>query len=185
MGTIKSYVVTGVISIVSGWILRNTEFKPKLCYWFPHNFIYDITLPSGVPYIVQTSSITVQNLGRKVSEGIEIVHKTRPDHFQFYPSIPFHEETTSSGEHIIKVDNLGPKEFFTLQVLNFISLPGKAPLLNIRSMEGAAKQITIQLQRLWPKWLNLIVAGLVLVGASFSIYWLTKAIIFISQSIGI
>lgn len=184
MGNMKGYVITGVISIVSGWVLRNTEFKPKLCYWFPHNFIYNITLPNGVPYIVQTSSITVQNLGRKVSEGIEIVHKTRPDHFQFYPSIPFHEETTTSGEFIIKVDNLGPKEFFTLQVLSFISLPGKAPLLNIRSKDGAAKQITIQLQRLWPRWLNLIVAGLILVGAGVSVYWLIKGIMVLFKFAG-
>ena len=185
MGTIKSYVITGVISIVSGWVLRNTEFKPKLCYWFPHNFTYNITLENNVPYIIQTSSITVQNLGRKGAEGIEIIHKNRPDHFQFFPSIPFQEETTNSGEHVLKIENLGPKEFFTLQILSFISLPGKAPLLNIRSKEGAAKQIPIQLQRLWPKWLSFIVAGLVFVGGGFSIYWLIKAVIFVSKSIAI
>lgn len=82
------------------------------------------------------------------------------------------------------MDNLGPKEFFTLQVLSFISLPGKAPLLNIRSKDGAAKQITIQLQRLWPRWLNLIVAGLILVGAGVSVYWLIKGIMVLFKFAG-
>ena len=181
---LKGYAATIVASIVSGWFLRSTEFKPKLCYWFPHNFIYEITMPNGDPYIVQTSSITLQNLGRKGAEGIEIIHKTRPDHFQFFPSIKFEEETTGGGEHVIKVDNLGPKEFFTVQIISFISLPGTAPLLNIRSKEGPATQIPIQLQRLWPKWFNLTVAGFVLVGAGVTFYWILKGIIFIPKIVG-
>lgn len=181
---LKGYAATVIASIVSGWFLRNTEFKPKLCYWFPHNFIYNTTLPDGRPYFVQTSSITLQNLGRKAAEGIEIIHKTRPDHFQFYPSIPFQEEMTANGEHIIKIDNLGPKEFFTLQILSFISLQGSAPLLNIRSKEGAARQISIQLQRLWPKWVNLLVGGLVLVGTGVTFYWILQSIVFILKYFG-
>lgn len=178
---IKSYAATIMVSVASGWALQFLGPKTRLCYWFPHSFIYNITLEGGIPYVIQTSSITVQNLGRKGAENIEIIHQTRPDHFQFFPSRPFQEDSTNNGEHIIRVESLGPNEFFTLQILSFLSLPNQAPLLNIRSKDGRAKQIPTQLQRLWPKWFNILVWTVIFIGIWTSVIWLTKGIMYLTH----
>lgn len=182
METIKGLVVTGIISFVCGWASQFVGPKSRLCYWFPHNFTYKLSLENNQTLIIQTSSITIQNLGRKGTEGVEIIHATRPDHFQFFPIIPFQEEISQNGAHVLTVGNLGPKEFFTIQMLSYKNPPS---LQYIRSKDGPAKQIPIQLQRLWPKWFNLIIVALVIVGGGFSVYWLIKSIMFIYKSIGI
>jgi hypothetical protein len=90
--------------------------------------------------------------------------------------------TTTHGEHIIRVKTLGPKEFFTLQLLSYKTIP---ILLNIRSKEGAAQAIQIQPQRIFPKWFQILSVGLLLIGLGFVVYWVIMALIFISRNIGI
>lgn len=181
MESIKSLVITGVITFVSGWAIQFVGPKTRLCYWFPHTFIYTVSLENSQTLNIQTSSITVQNLGRKGTEGVEIIHTARPDHFQIFPSFPFREEISQNGAHIIKIENLGPKETFTIQILSYINPPS---LQNIRSKDGPAKPIQIQLQRLWPKWVNLILAGLLFVGTGVAIYWLIKGIMILYKFAG-
>ena len=182
MDSIKSIVITGIVSFAGGWASQFVGPKTRLCYWFPHTFIYTVSLENNQTLNIQTSSITVQNLGKKGAEGVEIIHTTRPDHFQIFPSRPFQEENAPNGEHFIKIENLGPKENFTIQILSYKILP---ILQNIRSKDGPAKQIPIQLQRLWPKWFNLTVFGLVVVGAGVSVYWLIKGVLTLLRFAGI
>ena len=124
----------------------------------------------------------MQNLGRKTAESIEIVHKMKPDYFQLSPPILYEEEVTPNGEHVIRVDTLGPKEFFTLQLLSYKTVP---VLLNIRSKDGSAKLIEFQLQRVFPKWFQILSVIFLLVGIGFTAYWIIKAVVFLSRSIGI
>jgi len=179
MNNLTGYVATGVISFMVGTLLRHFEPKAKLLYWSPHNFLFELKR-EGV--VLQTNSLTVQNTGRKSAEDIEIIHKEKPDFFQISPTLSHEEGTGSSGEHIIRVKSLGPKEFFMLQLLSYKTVPF---LLNIRSKEGSARAIQIQPQRIIPKWLQTLNVGLLFLGLGFAIYWLVKAVIFISRNIGI
>ena len=179
MTVLSGYIATGIVSLVVGLLLRSLEAKAKVVYWSPHNFFFELKEENVV---LQTNSLTVQNTGRKPAEGIEIIHKQKPDFFQLAPSLPYEEETTANGEHVIRIKTLGPKEFFMLQLLSFKTVP---VLLNIRSKEGKASAIQIQPQKIFPRWFQAISVGLFFIGLGFSIYWCIKAIIFISRSIGI
>lgn len=179
MENLKGYIITGVVSFVSALLLRNLEPKSKVCYWFPHSFLFDL---KNENVVLQTNSITVQNLGRKTAENIEIIHKSKPDFFQCAPSVHFEEIATNTGEHILKIETLGPKEFFTIQILSYKSVP---ILLNIRSKDGVAQQIQFQIQRNWPKWVQYITLVCMIVGFGFLIYWIIRSIFFLSHSIGI
>src|SRR6266850_5663939 len=112
MADLTGYVATGVISLAVGWLLKYIEPKSKLLYWFPHNFLFHL---KNENVALQTNALTIQNVGRRPAENVEIVHKQRPDFFQLAPAMPFAEETTANGEHVIRVATLGPKEVFTLQ----------------------------------------------------------------------
>lgn len=176
---IIGYVAIGVVSLVVGILSRYLEPKSKVVYWSPHNFLFEL---KELSVLLQTNSLTIQNLGRKAAESVEIIHKVRPDFFQLSPSLPFVEETTATGEHIIRIGNLGSKEFVTVQLLSYKIPP---VILNVRSKEGPAELIQIQTQRVFPKYVRFIFIMLELIGAGFLTYWGIKAVIFISKSIGI
>jgi hypothetical protein len=82
MAEISGYIATGIISLIVGLLLRQLEPKSKIVYWSPHNFLFELQKEQVV---LQTNSLTVQNIGRKPAEDIEIIHKQKPDFFQLFP----------------------------------------------------------------------------------------------------
>jgi len=63
---LAGYVATGVVSLGVGLLLRYLEPEVRLVWWSPHNFVFNLKDP---PVVLQTNSITIQNLGRKSAEG--------------------------------------------------------------------------------------------------------------------
>jgi hypothetical protein len=179
MPEIAGYIATGAVALIVGLLLRSLEPKAKVVYWSPHNFFFELKRENVV---LQTNSLTIQNIGRKPAENIEIIHKTKPDFFQISPSMPFSEENNASGEHILRIASLGSREAFTLQLLSYKTVP---VLLYVRFKEGPAIPIQIQPQRIFPKWLQYLSSLLIIVGAGFVLYWLIRAVIFLSCAIGI
>lgn len=179
MSQLVGYIATGLASLTVGLLLQRFEAKPKLLYWVPGSFLFKVQDPK---VDLRTDALTVQNVGRRPATDVEIVHEERPDHFQFSTAVRYTEETNSTGEHVIKVPSLGPKEHINLQILSHQKLP---VLLNVRSADGKAQPIQVHLQRVLPRWLQVLVAGLILFGAGFCIYWIIAAILYISGQIGV
>ena len=168
MDPILKYIVTGIVSLTVGLLLQRFQAKSNLKYFLPGTFVFDVPDPK---ISIRTDSLTIQNLGRKSAQGIEIIHKEKPDHFQFSQAIAFEEEYAPNGNHITKIANLGPKEFINIQYLSHIKEP---ILLNVRSEDGPAKLIQVQFQRLYPQWFNVGAIGLFLVGFGTVLYGLVK-----------
>jgi len=179
MDTLAGYVATGVVTFVAGWALKTLEPKVKIVWWSAHQFLFQLTNPALALF---THAITVQNVGRKTAEAVEIVHKARPDFFKLQPALDYEEKTTPAGEHVIRVQSLGPKEFFTIEFLSYVSIP---ELLFIRSETGHALPIQIQPQRIFPYWLRLILNGLIFVGFGFVVYWLIRTGNFVLRGAGV
>jgi len=179
MDGLAAYIATGIVSLVVGLALRSLEKKPKVAFWQPHFALFKVPNPE---ITVQTDSINIQNLGGKEAEDIEIIFKEKPDHFQFTPSVQFTTEQTPNNEYIIRLKSLGPKEFITLHILSYKTLP-KVDV--IRCKTGVASKMPYQTLKKFPRWFELTSAFLLLVGLGFTTYWLVMAIIFVSKQIGI
>lgn len=179
MASLTGYIATGLVSLVVGIVLKYFEAKARVVYWIPAPAVFDL---KNEKVVLQANALSVQNLGRETAEDVEIVHKTRPDHFQLTPAIPFTEDTTVNGEHVIRIRALGPKEYFTIQLLSYRTAPY---LLYIRSKAGAASPIQIRFQRYVPKWVIALIWFFMLVGFGFTIYWAIHAFVFISENIGV
>ncbi len=179
MENLPGYIATGVVSLTVGILLRYLEPKAKVAYWSPHYFLFELKKEN---IVLQTDALTVQNLGRKAAENIELVMKARPDFFQLSPAVPYTEHALDNGQFVLRVEGLGPKEFFTLQLLSYKTAPA---LLYVRSNAGPASPMPFQIQRVFPMWLQALSALLLVVGFGFSAYWLVRAIIFLSRSIGV
>lgn len=177
MDPIIGYVLTGVISLVVGLALQRFADKPKLQYFVPGRFSFNVENPK---LQLQTDSLTIQNSGRKSATNIEIVHKERPEHFQFSQAIGYKEDFNPNGEHIIKIDSLGPKEFLNIQYLSHTKVP---VLLRVRSDQGSAQLIQVQFQPIYPKYLMYVVGVLMLSGFGVLLYLAIKAVYLIGRFI--
>ncbi len=173
MDSLTGYVATGLDMLIVGLLLRELEPRVKVVWWSPHQFQFQLPQP---PNILLTHAITIQNIGRKKAEGIEIVHTSKPSFFQLQPPLNYVESYTPQGEHIVRVDSLGQKEFFTIQFLSMLPVP---QLLYIRSTAGHAQAIQTQFQRVFPKWFNLFAVSMMLIGLAFITYWILLMGIFI------
>jgi len=179
METFFPYFLTGIISFTVGFLLKHVYPKAKVVWWSSHSFWFNV--PEGDRIItIFTHAITIQNLGRKPAENIEIIHKAKPDHFKLEPPLNYQEDQTPSGEHIIRISNLSSKSFFTIEFLSYLSLP---ELLYIHSKDGEAKSIRIQPQQVLSKNWKAFAQLMYWIGLCFTFYWLIRAIIFVSQNV--
>jgi hypothetical protein len=179
MEPLVGYIATGVVSLVVGLLLQRFQSKPKLLYWLPGSFLFELKDPK---IALRTDSLTIQNVGRESATDVEIVHKFQPDHFQFSTSLSYTEISNPNGEHIIKIPSLGAKEHVNIQLLSHSQMP---VLLNVRSSTGPAQLIQVHLQRIFSKAFNAFIALLLILGFGFSLYWVIRSVIFLSRSIGI
>jgi len=173
------YVITGFVSLVVAIVLQRFADKPKLQYFLPGTFTFELKEPK---IILQTDSLTIQNGGRKSATNIEIVHKQKPDHFQFSQAICYKEEFNPNGEHIIKIDSLGPKEFLNIQYLSHSKIP---ELLRVRSDQGSAQFIQVQFQPIYPKLYLFFVGLLMLSGLGLWFNGAFKAIEYLLMTVSI
>jgi energy-converting hydrogenase Eha subunit A len=173
---VAGYIAVGLVSLVVGLILQRLKDRPKLLYWIPGSFLFQLKTPV---IALRTDSLTIQNVGHLPATNIEIVHKMRPDHFQFSTQIDFSEVLTPSGEHVIKIPSLGAQEHVNIQLLSYSNEPF---LLNVRSAEGRAQLIQVHLQRVIPKAVQLLAGLLALFGAGILLYWVISGIILLSHA---
>ena len=172
---IVEILIAAVFSFTIGASLKFIKPKSKLVIWFPHNFLFQEVEP-GVN--LHTQTYTIQNLGSDNAKIIDIVHRRRPDFFRLQPQLDYVEKTATGSEHIISINTLAPKEFFSLEILSYRNLP---EFLYVRSNDGYAKPITFSLQRVLPKWaqyLLRLILGMGFATILYGIYWLSnKAIL--------
>lgn len=176
MNTITGYLITATLSLFGGIILERLKPTSKLVAWFPHNSRFTL---KDVDVTLQTNLLTLQNLGRKPAENVELVHRQRPDHFQFHPAIRYVEDTGPDDSHILRIESLGAKEFVTLQLLSYKTAP---EILSIRSKDGPAKTINVRLQRMYPKAVDLAIKALTVFGGVTLLYWAVRSGVFLYEN---
>ncbi len=180
------YIATGTVSLGVGYLLKVFEPASRLVFWNPHSFLFRVQLPAQAnqagnpqpPIHLQTNTLVVQNIGRKPAEKIEIIHRQRPDHFQFATATNYTEAFTPTGEHVIQIDTLGKREVLSLQLLAYVNAP---VLVGVRSKDGAAKAITINIERNAPRWLRITMLTLAFLGAGTAAYGVAKSASYVWQ----
>ena len=168
MFSVLDTIITGFIAFLVGLFLQKLEPKAKVVYWFPHAFEFDIKKLNASQ---RTDSITIQNIGRKQAEEVEILSSVEPDFFEFSPKVKYTSKTLGDGTYLITLDYLGAKEFVTLQILSYEHFPA---LQSIRCKNGDVTKIPITLQRVYPTFVYWIIGYFMLSG------FLVTAAIFIS-----
>jgi hypothetical protein len=177
MDDVTKIAVTSVASLAGGYALKFVQPRSKVVWWSPHAFWFNLNPQTNTG--VYTHALTIQNVGRKAVSDIEIAHRSKPELFKLNPSLDFVERTTPDGQHIICIASIARKEWFSIEFLSANQIP---ELLYIRTKDGHCQRIQIQPQRIFPRWYLGLLQILILVGFGFSLYWLIRAVYFISEN---
>lgn len=178
--------------IILELIRREINYKgPKLVYYLSQITTHAIPAPQpaqptteqGMPPARPIQTIwlnsyvlTIRNNGNVAAHAIEISHPQWPHHFEIRPLVR-HEivEGPSGQRRWIRIPSLAPKETASISYL-FGPVQNWADLLEyVRSEEGVAAKLEMNLNRVFPVWLNwmfLIFSVLGLIFLGVIIWWL-------------
>ncbi|TNE60262.1 MAG: hypothetical protein EP340_00080 [Alphaproteobacteria bacterium] len=159
---IKQSIAAVFLVFLGAVVTRLVQPKSKVVWSPTHGFVFSVpavneasevssadaateepeqmSLPSVPSRTVNyyTNTIFVQNVGRGPAEQVELIFNFRPAHLQVWPLIPFVMNPVQDGRWSLEIENLAPKEFFSIELLGLIEPPD---LLYVRSKTGTGKKI--------------------------------------------
>jgi hypothetical protein len=163
-------IAAPVIALFAGvWVNRRFESRPALISYFSHVSAFRYTPPGGQSLGINTHSVVLRNTGRKSATGIRIHHNTLPD-FNIWPAVVHTVETLPDGTKDIVIPVLVPGEQITVSYLYFHPITVTQINAGIKSDQGFSQQISVLLQRQFPRWIRITVGILMIAGLVAILY---------------
>lgn len=164
-----SAVATIFAALLSHWL----RGRVKLITFSPNSTYFQLrpTEEGAQPVHLRSGQIMVQNLGRQSARNVQItsVPGGAPAGYVLVPSIVHATRIGPNNEWIMEIPFIAPKELITLQVLNGPNID------SVRSEEGAARAVPVTHQRLFPKWVQILIAAIMFFGVLsffYAVGWL-------------
>ena len=119
------------------------------------------------------ATTAIQNVGGRQATAIQIAFPLRPRALRIEPPLKYEESTLPGGEYLVELSTLAPKEWIAVNALweGFSFLP-----IYVRSAAGPAVEQPLQLQRVLPLWVRVLLWGLLLLGTWTAIYWALRVL---------
>lgn len=156
--------------------LRINRRRPRLEAFFTHGAAHPI---NGAQGFIHTHSLVVRNAGSFSATNVRISHSYMPPNtdIQFYPDRPRTVTQFGQSGSEILIDRLRPKEQITLSYL----YPGPTVIsqfgTQVKFDEGFAQFFEIQHVRVFPRWVQAIVAYLMTAGFGLTLYVAIKIVL--------
>jgi hypothetical protein len=132
------------------------------------------TPQSGQLSQVNTHSAVLRNTGRKSATNIRLHHIFLPE-FNIWPAIVHSIETLPDGSKDIVIPTLVPSEEITISYLYFPLVVATQVNSGIKCDQGFSNQITVLLQRQFPRWFNRTVLSFFFIGVVTVLYFVYVA----------
>lgn len=173
-----------LLAILTGLAGRFLAARGKLIWSVSHQHFYALPrLDADGSFPVRTQQIWFQNAGRSSIQDIEIILNWRPQHFEIWNPRQYATATLPDGRLLITLPNLSGQEAFTLSMIDtFKDLPA---VLNIRCNGGPVTNIAMMPQRVWPNWVLMIVAVIMIAGVTAGLFLLLQAVLWFAQSFSV
>lgn len=172
MNNLSQIILTGIVSLIVGYFLNYLKPKSNVIWGNTHSFLFNLKDPKLTLF---THAYMIQNSGRKEAENLQIALEKPPDYFKLEPALKYTEFQLDSGEYVIEIPNLGPKEYFSIEFLAYRDL---SKVLYIRTKNGGqSKFIKIRPQIVYPKKIQNIVGLFLFLGIGTFLYWVVRGII--------
>lgn len=137
-------------TIFAALVGRVLNARARLVVFFPGGQSFRIASSNDEPIDLQTFTVTVENAGRKPTNNVEVtLSRHLPiDQIAITPAINNRIESRC-GQMVIQLPVLGPREHAAIQFCSFRD--GIPEVMNVRSDDGRAKEISVHLQPVFPK----------------------------------
>jgi hypothetical protein len=172
---VRDYAVPIALALAIGYLSRYVEPRSRIVHWFPRSVKFDVPIAGagGAQQNLQiwTHTLSIGNLGWRAAKDVQIIHKSRPQHFQLQPAVLFSEETNPTGEHVIRISSLARREFTFIHI---ISVGVQPPPVTVKSEDGRSKAMTTRQQFVIPKPRRIVFAGLIIIGFATTVYWVGR-----------
>lgn len=155
-------------------IRRCLQPKAHIIYGIGHGFCFNVpqNTPNTSPLLISTQTIFIGNNGRAPVNNLEIYFNFKPEHFEIWPTLDFKPSTTPQNHFVIRLDSLGKKEHFSIELIQ--SQINPPTLLKVRTTDREWKETSLTFQKVYPKWFNTIALTLLLLGVYQLSVWLVK-----------
>jgi hypothetical protein len=129
-----------------------------------HGFTFNLPAAQGQGqrFLLHTQTIFIQNVGWESAQGVEIILNYQPDHFALWPQLNYSTATNPEGRFIIKIENLGRREFTTVEMLH--SAREMPSTLRVRTNRGECRQLPMAPAQVYPRWFRLLMILIFLIG---------------------
>lgn len=171
---ISGILFTGVFAIVVDRLIRP---KPKLVHYVLHPTSVLLKSDQGSEaesiFQVNTHSIVIRNVGRKVAEEVSVGHHMLPN-YRVYPDTYFNEVELSQGGIELVFPKLRPKEQLTITYLyyppnNYVDVHSY-----VKHNDGFSREIPVLPAQQYSKWIYCLTAMFMALGIATTIYWIAR-----------
>lgn len=178
-------IIAVLVPFITWFLNVGIKAKAKLIWGSPHAFDFLVQEPlrdaegnvEQPTQIVRTASIRIINTGRESANKLELVFNFQPQYLNLWPVRHYVVHTDNDGRHILKFDNLSPKEEIGLEIMAINNaLPN---LLLVRCAECVAQNVGILWVRYTPKWFRSLFIIFALIGLGVCVYYLVTLIQFL------
>jgi hypothetical protein len=165
-----------LIAIATALLARFFQPKGKLIWSTSHQHYYSMRNLDGGHFPVRTQQLWVQNVGKAAIEGVEIILNYPPQHLEVWSPRAYDQQVLEDRRLVLTFPYLASNEFFTVSMLDTISdIP---VVLSTRSKSGLGKQIEMGPQRLYPRWIGLLLVLFACFGIG-SLVWFVVQLLFV------
>jgi hypothetical protein len=123
---------------------------------------------TGTNINIHTHSIILKNNGNKICKNIRLGHKILPN-VSIFPDTDFKIIRNPGGTSEILIPSLIPKEQLYISYLYFPPVTYDQINTYVKSDEGFAKVVNVELMKVYPKFLNYLNILFLSIGILFSI----------------
>jgi hypothetical protein len=167
-------------AFVGAAITKRVEGKVDLVSYFGHSSAFTTRPPGQPPFIIHTHDVVIQNVGKKAASNVRVSHAVLPDQFNVFPSVPYTVEQLPDGKKDIVIPKVVPGQLIVISYLYYPPLLWSQVHAGIRSDEGFARQVEMQLQRKVPKWLAVVSVVGFLIGCLAVLYLAWRGLKYLS-----
>ena len=163
-------------AFVGSAITKRVEGKADLVSYFGHSSAFTARPVGQPPFVIHTHDVVIQNVGKKPANNVRVCHAVLPEQFNVFPSVPYTVEELPDGKRDIVIPKVVPGQLIVISYLYYPPLVWSQVHAGIRSDEGFARQVEMQLQRKMPTWLNAVVAVGFLIGCLTVLYLIWRGL---------
>src|SRR5712692_2057697 len=157
-------------------IVKRVQGKARLVSFWGHASEFTVSNPGQPPFVIRTHDVVIRNAGAKAANNVRVSHAVPLPQFNVSPSIPYTVQTLPSGHQDIVIPTLVPKQQIVISYLYNPPLTFNQINAGIRSDEGFATPVEMELQQKPAAWLMALGIAGFLIGCLTVLYLLWRGL---------